>query len=445
MPNTGGGRRYRAGIDVGGTFTDVVLVEETSGEILTAKVATVPADPSRGCIHGIDKALARYGLEPGQISFTVHGTTVATNTIIQRKYALAGLITSEGFRDVLEIAYQTRPKLYDIFYDKPEPLVPRYLARGVPERIGPDGVVIVPLDEDAVRAVARELVGRRRRGDRGGVPACLPGSAHERRAGQILAEECGDLPIVLSSDISPEYREYPRTSTTVVNAVLLPRVGPYIARLEQRLETRGIRSGLHFMTSAGGIIAAGVARRQPVHLVESGPAAGVIGAAFVARLSGYDESAGARHRRHDRQGRRGQSGRAADRRAVRGRIVRGCDGDGAARTRLPGPDPGDQPGRDRRGRRQHRQARSRGRADRRARKRGRRSWPGLLRPGRHRADADRCQPRARAAQPGLLPRRRDEARPGARGAGRARAGRGAGRARVCWRPRARSSTSPTPG
>jgi N-methylhydantoinase A len=284
----GGDRRYRAGIDVGGTFTDVVLVGEASGEILTAKVATVPADPSRGCIHGIDKALARYGLEPGQISFTVHGTTVATNTIIQRKYALAGLITSEGFRDVLEIAYQTRPKLYDIFYDKPGPLVPRYLARGVPERIGPDGEVIVPLDEDAVRAVARELVAA-------GVEAIAVAflhayrdPTHERRAGHILAQECGALPIVLSSDISPEYREYPRTSTTVVNAVLLPRVGPYIARLEQRLETRGIRSGLHFMTSAGGIIAAGVARRQPVHLVESGPAAGVIGATFVARLSGYD-------------------------------------------------------------------------------------------------------------------------------------------------------------
>ena len=284
----GGGQRYRAGIDVGGTFTDVVLVEEASGEILTAKVPTVPADPSRGCIHGIDKALARYGLEPGQISFTVHGTTVATNTIIQRKYALAGLITSEGFRDVLEIAYQTRPKLYDIFYDKPGPLVPRYLARGVPERIGPDGEVIVPLDEDAVRAVARELVAA-------GVEAIAVAflhayrdPTHERRAGHILAQECGALPIVLSSDISPEYREYPRTSTTVVNAVLLPRVGPYIARLEQRLETRGIRSGLHFMTSAGGIIAAGVARRQPVHLVESGPAAGVIGATFVARLSGYD-------------------------------------------------------------------------------------------------------------------------------------------------------------
>jgi N-methylhydantoinase A len=153
----GGGRRYRAGIDVGGTFTDVVLVEEASGEILTAKVTTVPADPSEGCIAGLEKALRRYDLEPEQITFAVHGTTIATNTIIQGTYATAGLITSEGFRDVLEIAYQTRPKLYDVFYDRPRPLVPRYLARGVPERIGPDGEVIVPLDEGAVSAVGRAL------------------------------------------------------------------------------------------------------------------------------------------------------------------------------------------------------------------------------------------------------------------------------------------------
>jgi N-methylhydantoinase A len=243
------GRRYRAGIDVGGTFTDVVLVDEASGAILTAKVPTVPADPSQGCIDGVDKALARYGLDPAQVAFTVHGTTIATNTIIEGKHAKAGLITSEGFRDVLEIAYQTRPALYDVFYDKPKPLIPRWLCRGVPERIGPDGEVLVPLDEAALRQVARELVAA-------DVQAIAVAFLHswrdpgdERRAGAILAEECPGLPIVLSSDISPEYREYPRTSTTVVNAVLLPRIGPYITRLEERLEQRGIRSGLHFMTS----------------------------------------------------------------------------------------------------------------------------------------------------------------------------------------------------
>ena len=282
------GMQFRVGVDVGGTFTDIVLVEETSGEILVAKVATVPDDPSEGCINGIEKALARHSLEPGQFSFAVHGTTIATNTIIEGKSAKAGLITSEGFRDVLEIAYQTRHKLYDVFYEMPPPLIPRYLCQGVPERIGPDGEVLTPLDEEAVRRVARQLVAE-------GVEAIAVAflhsykdPTHERRAGEVLAEECNGLPIVLSSDVSPEYREYPRTSTAVVNTVLLPRVGPYIARLEDRLGERGITASLHMMTSAGGIMASNTAKRQPVHLVESGPAAGVIGAAFIAQLSGYD-------------------------------------------------------------------------------------------------------------------------------------------------------------
>ncbi len=279
--------RYRAGVDVGGTFTDVVLVEETTGDILVAKVATVPDDPSDGCINAIDKALRIYGLSPKALDFTVHGTTIATNTIIQGKGAKAGLITSEGFRDVLEIAYQTRPTLYDLFFDKAKPLIPRHLCLGVPERIDGDGVVLVPLDEEAVKRAAQEFAAE-------GVEAIAVAflhsykdPSHERRCQEILAEELPHIPVVLSSDISPEYREYPRTSTAVVNAVLQPRIGPYIGKLEERLETIGIDSGLHLMSSSGGIIAANVAKRHPVHLVESGPAAGVIGAAFIGQLAGY--------------------------------------------------------------------------------------------------------------------------------------------------------------
>jgi N-methylhydantoinase A len=281
------GARFRVGVDVGGTFTDIVLVEESTGEILVAKVHTVPADPSRGCIAGIDKVLEKYGLGADQISFVVHGTTIATNTIIEGKGAKAGLITSEGFRDVLEIAYQTRPNLYDVFYDKVKPLIPRYLTLGVPERIGPDGTVLVPLDETCLRAIAKRLLQE-------GVEAIAVAflhsyrdPAHERLAGNILREECKGIPIVLSSDVCPEFREYPRTSTAVVNAVLLPRITPYVSRLEDRLRERGIVPVLHLMTSAGGIMAADTAKRLPVHLVESGPAAGVIGAAFIAGLSGF--------------------------------------------------------------------------------------------------------------------------------------------------------------
>jgi N-methylhydantoinase A len=219
-------RRFRVGVDVGGTFTDVVLVEETTGEILVAKVATVPADPSEGCMDAINKAIRNYTLKPEQFVFTVHGTTIATNTIIESKGAKAGLITSEGFRDVLEIAYQTRPKLYDIFYDKAKPLIPRYLCQGVPERIDGDGVVLVPLDENAVRQVARKLAEEGVEAIAVALLHSYKDPAHERRIGEILAEELPNMPIVLSSDISPEYREYPRTSTAVVNAVLQPRVGP---------------------------------------------------------------------------------------------------------------------------------------------------------------------------------------------------------------------------
>lgn len=289
MDGSGGPATYRVGVDVGGTFTDVVLVEERTGEILVAKVPTVPSDPSEGCVDGIDKALAAYGLDASQLRFTVHGTTVATNTIIEGKSARGGLITSAGFRDVLEIAYQTRPSLYDVFFDKPVPLIPRHLCRGVPERITPFGEVLVPLDEARLIEEVEALVEAGIEGLAIAFLHSFKDPTHERRAGQLVAARFPDLPCVLSSDVCPEYREYPRTSTAVVNTVLLPVVGPYIARLEERIAERGVRSGLHLMTSSGGIIASSVARRQPVHLIESGPAGGVIGATFVSRLAGYDD------------------------------------------------------------------------------------------------------------------------------------------------------------
>jgi N-methylhydantoinase A len=281
-------RRFRAGVDVGGTFTDIVLVEEATGEISIAKVATVPADPSQGCINGIDKALASFAIDPEEVAFTVHGTTIATNTIIEGKGAKAGLVTCEGFRDVLEIAFQTRPTLYDVFYDRPKPLIPRYLCLGVPARIGSEGEELVPLDEEILRQRARFFRDEKVEAIAVAFLHSYLNPSHERRAAEILAEECPDIPVVLSSDVCSEYREYPRTSTTVVNTVLVPRVAPYVERLESRLDERGIKSGLHLMTSSGGIMAAATTKHQPVHLIESGPAGGVIGAAFVARLSGYD-------------------------------------------------------------------------------------------------------------------------------------------------------------
>ena len=276
------GTFFRIGVDIGGTFTDVVVVDERSGAVHVAKVPTTPSDPSQGFLDGLDQAFARFGIAAGQVGFLVHGTTIATNTIIEGKGAKAGLITSAGFSDVLEIAYQTRPTLYDVFYVKPKPLIPRHRCIGVPERIAADGGVLTPLDEAAVEAAARRLASE-------GVEAIAVAflhsyrdPAHERAAAAAIGRAAPGMPVMLSSDVCPEYREYPRTSTTVVNAVLQPRVGPYIARLEERLAAQGLTAGLHLMTSSGGIVAADTAKALPVHLVESGPAAGVIGAAFVA-------------------------------------------------------------------------------------------------------------------------------------------------------------------
>ena len=302
-------RHFRVGVDVGGTFTDVVLVEETTGEILVAKVATVPADPSEGCIDAIDKAIRNYSLRPGQFVFTVHGTTIATNTIIEGKGAKAGLITSEGFRDVLEIAYQTRPKLYDIFYDKAKPLIPRYLCQGVPERIDGDGVVLVPLDEDAVRRVARQLAGEGVEAIAVALLHAYKDPAHERRIGEILAEDIAahaDRPVLRHQPGIPRVSAHldgrGQCGAAAARRTLCCAVGGAARRARDQLRPpsdelvrrnhRGERRQAASRAS-GGIGTGGGRDRRLVHRA-------------VVRLQ---ESAGARHRRHDGQGRAGQQRR----------------------------------------------------------------------------------------------------------------------------------------
>src|SRR5262245_9944793 len=249
-------RRLRVGIDIGGTFTDAVVMDQVTGELFLMKVASTPRDPSTGFIEALGRVLAKHRVEPAEVIFTVHGTTVATNTIIEGKGARAGLITSDGFRDVLEIAWQTRPSLYDVFFERPRPLVPRDLCLGVPERRRADGHTEVQLDETALRQVTRFFRSK-------GVEVIAVAFLHsyrdpesERRAAAIIAEEWPGVPVTLSSEICPEVGEYVRTSTTVVNAVLLPRVGAYVEEVERRLAERGVTSGLYLMTSSGGIVAA---------------------------------------------------------------------------------------------------------------------------------------------------------------------------------------------
>jgi len=264
--------RARAGIDVGGTFTDAALHD--GSRLAVAKVRTTPADLAEGFVEA-----------PG-ISFLVHGSTIAANALVQGRVARVGLLTTEGFRDVLEIGTQMRPRLYDLRFPKPEPLVPRELRLEARERVGPEGEVVVPLDPASVEAAAERFRAS-------GVEAVavsflfsFANPAHEREAGRLLAERLPGIPITLSCEVVPEYREYPRTSTTVLNASLLPLVGRYVSDLAARLAQAGVAAPLHLMQSNGGLATAEAAARAPVRLVASGPAAGVIGAASLGAGAG---------------------------------------------------------------------------------------------------------------------------------------------------------------
>ncbi len=279
---------YRLGVDIGGTFTDAVMMDEASGKVSLVKMASTPQEPSVGFMNVVERSLRERGVEAQAISYIVHGTTVVTNTIIEGKGAKTALIATEGFRDVFEIARQIRPKLYDIFCEKPRPLVPRYLCYGVPERLDNQGKVLQMLDEGAVREAARQMA----REDVTSVVVCLLHSyanpIHERRVGEIIRKEMPDVYISLSSDLCPEMREYFRASTTAVNGVVLPIVNRYVEQLDRRLSQLGVGVELHLMTSAGGVISSRVARREPVHLIESGPAAGIIAATAIGELAGID-------------------------------------------------------------------------------------------------------------------------------------------------------------
>jgi N-methylhydantoinase A len=271
----------RIAVDIGGTFTDATLVDEQTGRVAIAKTLTTPADPSEGFMHAVERALAEAHVEAPQVGFVVHATTVATNAIIEGKVARSGFVTTEGFRDLLEIARQVRPSLYDTQFEKPKPLVPRDRAVGVRERLGPAGEVLVPLDESSARAAAALL---KREGVES-VAVCLLHSYvngdHERRVGAILAEELPGVPISLSAEVAPEFREYLRASTTVINAVIRPVVERYLERIERRLVEAGIEAKLLVMQSSGGVFSSEAAAQRPVFMVESGPAAGVIAAAYL--------------------------------------------------------------------------------------------------------------------------------------------------------------------
>jgi N-methylhydantoinase A/oxoprolinase/acetone carboxylase beta subunit len=275
----------RIGVDVGGTFTDVVLAL-SDGRIHVNKTTTTPLDPGEGVAAGVAAVLAESGLDPREVAEVVHGTTVASNTILQKVGARTGLLTTRGFRDVLEIGRIRTPGMFDLAWVKPEPLVPRRWRLEALERVAADGSVVTPLDEGSVRRAAALFQAE-------GVEAvavCFINSyandGHERRAAAILRAAAPSLLVTASHEVLPEIKEYERTSTAVVNAYLLPAMRGYLSKLAERLGAIGVAAPVQVMASNGGMIGIGTARERPVFAVGSGPAGGVAGAARLGPLIG---------------------------------------------------------------------------------------------------------------------------------------------------------------
>jgi len=277
----------RLGVDIGGTFTDVAL--EVGERRFTAKILTTTQAPEEGVLAALRSVTAKANVAPGQVNLIVHGTTLATNALIERKGAKTGLLTTEGFRDVLEIRHENRFEQYDINIDLPPPLVPRRLRLAVRERIDAQGEVLLPLDEASLAGAIETLAAQQVEAVAVGFLHSFTNPDHERRVGEAVARRLPHVVVTLSSDVSPEMREYERFSTACANAYLQPLIGRYLAKLERELVVGGYHCPLLLMTSGGGITTAETAIRFPVRLVESGPAGGAIFAACIARQHGLDE------------------------------------------------------------------------------------------------------------------------------------------------------------
>lgn len=281
----------RLGVDVGGTFTDLIYVDDDGGRILVHKLPTTPEDPSQGTVRGIQELAVQAGEAPSALDQVFHGTTIATNIVIEHNGASVGMITTEGYRDILHIARHKKPLNFSNYQDLPwqrYPIVRRRHRLTVPERILGDGSVLVPLDEERARERVRELKAA-------GVEAisvCFLFSflnpAHEQRVAEIVREEFPEAFLSVSSEVLPQYREYERFSTVSLNAYVGPKVSRYIRRLQEQLEELDVRTKLHLMTSASGVATPEGAIARPVNLLMSGPVAGVVGGIWAGKQAGYD-------------------------------------------------------------------------------------------------------------------------------------------------------------
>jgi N-methylhydantoinase A len=286
----------RLGVDVGGTFTDLALWNETTGRLAVLKIPSVPHDPADGILAGLRAIIEREGVSARALRFVAHGTTVATNALLEGKGARTALVTTRGFRDLLEIGRQKRPDLYDLQADKPVPLVPRQLRVEVAERLLPDGTVRDKLRADDVSRLLDilEALAAERADGRAleAVAVCFLYSfldpTHERQVAAQVRERFGDWYVALSSEVSPQFREFERLSTTVMNAYLGPLISRYLGRFADEVRRLGVPAAPHINQSNGGIISVAAARDVPVRTLLSGPSAGVMGAAWVAGAAGFE-------------------------------------------------------------------------------------------------------------------------------------------------------------
>jgi len=278
----------RIGVDVGGTFTDLIYIDDEAGQVIVHKTPSTPSDPSIGTVQGISELCEMAGIEPSQLDQVFHGTTVATNIVIEHNGAKVGMITTKGYRDILHIARHKKPMNFSLWQNLPwqaQPIVRRRFRLTVDERIDKNGDVLIPLDDDEVRAQVRRL----KREKVEAVSVCLLFSflnpEHEKRVAAIVREEFPEAFLSVSSEVIPQYREYERFSTVGLNAYVGPKVSNYIGRFDAALRKMKVRSGIHLMTSAAGVATPEGAMEKPVNLLMSGPIAGVVGGIWTGRQS----------------------------------------------------------------------------------------------------------------------------------------------------------------
>jgi N-methylhydantoinase A len=278
--------QFRVGVDIGGTFTDLVMINTSSGRLYNEKVLTTPHDPSECVLEGIKKILDSNDVAPRDVQQVIHGTTLVANAVIERRGAAVALITTEGFRDIQEIGTELRYDTYDLFMETPEPLVQRHWRYGVPERIGPDGEVLTPLDEAAVVAVTKQIAATEVTAVAVALLHGFRNPSHEQKIREIILREAPELIVSISSDVMPEIGEYERTSTTICNAYVLPVFKQYLRRLTDGLHGMGIDKDLYMMLSDGGTVHESTAASYPIRLVQSGPAGGVQATTAIGELIG---------------------------------------------------------------------------------------------------------------------------------------------------------------